>query len=153
MKLAALAPDARLGKWLMLALRIAVGGVFIWASVDKIIRVDRFADVVWDYQLLPAGLVNAFAACLPWIELVVGVLLIGGVWLPSGSLLAAGMTVMFMVAIGINLARGPEHFHCGCFGTGQEGAGQGWSLMWRDAILLASCLWLLIASCRRSAQE
>ncbi|MFQ5810849.1 MAG: MauE/DoxX family redox-associated membrane protein, partial [Armatimonadota bacterium] len=127
--MAALATDARVGKWLMLALRLIVGGVFIGASVDKIIHVDRFADVVWGYQLLPEGLVNAFSACLPWVELVVGALLIAGVWLPSGALLAAGMTVMFMVGIGINLARGAEHFHCGCFGTGQEGPAETWGLM------------------------
>ena len=75
MRLATLAPETPLGKGLMLGLRLFVGGVFIAASVDKIIHVDRFADVVWDYQLLPATLVNAFSACLPWIELVLGVLL------------------------------------------------------------------------------
>ena len=137
----------------MFGLRLAVGGVFIAASPDKIIHPDRFADVVWDYQLLPAWAVNAFSACLPWVELVMGVLLITGLWLPSGALLASGLTVMFMVAVGVNLVRGTEHFHCGCFGTGQEGAAEGWGLMWRDSLLLAAALWLLVANYRRSAQS
>lgn len=149
MRIAALATDTGPGKWLMLALRLAIGGVFIAASADKIIHVDRFADVVWDYQLLPDGPVNAFSACLPWVELVLGLLLIAGVWVPSGALLAAGMTVIFMVAVGINLARGTEHFHCGCFGTGQEGPAETWGLMWRDALLLAATVWLLVGSYRR----
>ena len=59
--------------WLVLALRLIVGVVFIYASIDKIIHPDRFAEIVWDFDLLPRSLVNPFSVCLPWIELVMGI--------------------------------------------------------------------------------
>ena len=134
--------SARAWRAVLLALRLGIAAVFIYAAIDKIIHPDRFADVVRDYDLLPDALVNPFAVCLPWVELVLGVFLVAGVWVPGAALLAAGLTVMFMVAVGINLGRG-EDFHCGCFSTSQEGAGEGWSLMWKDALLLLATAALL----------
>jgi uncharacterized membrane protein YphA (DoxX/SURF4 family) len=137
---------------LLLGLRVVVGAVFLYAAVDKIVHPDRFADVVWDYNLLPAALVNPFAVCLPWVELVAGLLLVTGAWVPSTALLTAGLTVMFLVAVGINLARGADGFHCGCFSTTQEGPSEAWSLMWRDALLLAAAVVLFWRSWRAQGQ-
>ncbi len=135
--------------WAALALRLAIASVFILASMDKIAHPDRFADVVWDYQILPLWTVNAFSVCLPWVELFLGIFLIAGVWVPGTALLAAGLTVMFIVAVSMGLTRDPANFHCGCFSTLQEGAGHGWDLVWRDALLLLGCLglfWLSYSS-------
>jgi uncharacterized membrane protein YphA (DoxX/SURF4 family) len=127
---------------------LVVAGVFIAASVDKIVHPDRFADIVLDYDLLPDGLVNVFAVCLPWVELLLGLFLIAGRWLPSASLLATGLTLMFMAAIGLNLARGNANLHCGCFSTSAEGGEEAaWGLLARDALLLAGGIWLFVRSC------
>ena len=131
-----------LRRGLVIALRATVAAVFIWASLDKIAHPDRFADIVWDYGILPEGLVNLFAVGLPWVELVLGVFLLAGIWVPSAALLASGLTVMFMVALAVGLSRG-EEFHCGCFSTAQEGTGSGWDLMWKDALLLTAGVVLL----------
>lgn len=128
--------------WLNLALRVGIAVVFLWAAADKVAHPDRFADIVTDYQILPAFLVNPFAAVLPWIEVAVGVCLLLGLWVPASALLATGMTVMFMGAITWALAQGYADLHCGCFTTSQEGRGEAWGLLWRDAILLAACGWL-----------
>ena len=138
--------DTRARRWLVLSLRLVVGAVFIYASVDKIVHPDRFAEIVWDFDMLPDGLVNPFAACLPWIELVMGVSLIAGLWVPSAAIISLGMTVMFMMAVGHALAQGAEDFHCGCFSTIQEGPEEAWGIMWRDAVLLAGTVWLFLAT-------
>ena len=132
--------------WLVLALRLIVGVVFIYASIDKIIHPDRFAEIVWDFDLLPRSLVNPFSVCLPWIELVMGIALVVGLWVPGGALLTTGMTVMFMMAVGHALSQGAEDFHCGCFSTVQEGPEEAWGVLWRDALLLVATVLLFCLS-------
>lgn len=134
------------GWWLNLALRLVIATVFLWACMDKIAHPDRFADIVSDYKLLPAWTVNPFAVVLPWVEGAVAVCLVVGLWVPSAALLATGMTVMFMGAI--VLGQGET---CGCFSTSAEGRSDSWGLMFRDALLLAACGWLLWRTWPRGA--
>jgi len=138
---------ARLHPAIPLLLRLVIAGVFIAASIDKIAHPDRFADIVLDYDLLPDPIINLFAVCLPWVEFALGLFLVAGRWVPSASLLATGLTVMFMAAIGINLARGNANLHCGCFSTSAEGGKEAaWGLLARDALLLAAGIWLFVRS-------
>ncbi|MDH3555163.1 MAG: DoxX family membrane protein, partial [Deltaproteobacteria bacterium] len=65
--------DRHTGNWLThpitaLVLRIVLGWVFIYASLDKIRHPDLFAEAVYNYQLLPEVAVNLVAICLPWVE-------------------------------------------------------------------------------------
>ena len=69
--------------WLTLIARLFLGGVFIYASVDKILHPDDFAHAVYNYQILPNGLINLTALVLPWLELLLGICLLTGVWLPG----------------------------------------------------------------------
>ena len=63
--------------------RIVLGIVFIYASYDKILHPAAFAKVIYNYQILPDELINLSAIFLPWLELVIGSLLIIGIWLPG----------------------------------------------------------------------
>jgi len=139
-------------RWLLVPVRLALAAVFIAASADKIVHPDRFADVVWDYQVLPMGLINLFAICLPWVELATAACLIAGVWLDAAGLLAAAMSLMFMVALGAALARGQDTMHCGCFSTAQEGVGDSlWGLLGRDIVVFAATVWLVREAFRDAA--
>jgi uncharacterized membrane protein YphA (DoxX/SURF4 family) len=130
-------------RWAVVVLRVIVAAFFIYAAVDKIIHPDRFADVVWDYQVLPEWSINLFAVILPWVEVTIGVTLIAGIWVPSSAALATALMLVFTMAVTISLIRGDDAFHCGCFSTTQEGAGSGWDLLWRDGLMLAACVALL----------
>jgi uncharacterized membrane protein YphA (DoxX/SURF4 family) len=134
---------ARYRPWIIVALRLTVAAFFMYAAIDKIAHPDRFADVVWDYQILPEWSINFFAAILPWVEMTVGFTLIAGIWVPSAAGLATAMMLMFMAAVAVGLVRGNDAFHCGCFSTTQEGEGSGWDLLWRDGLMLAACVALL----------
>ena len=97
-------------------LRIVLGCVFIYASLDKINHPDLFAEAVYNYQLLPEMAVNLVAISLPWLELLSGILLVLGLWKEGSILILSGLMVVFIGALGINLARGLD-VHCGCFIT------------------------------------
>ena len=106
-----------------LAVRISrwvVGAVLIWASLSKIPEPALFAQTVRAYDVLPVSLVHLFAVVVPWTELVVGVLMVIGMWTRSAALVAVGLLGSFGIAVGINIARGAD-MTCGCFGL--DGAG------------------------------
>jgi uncharacterized membrane protein YphA (DoxX/SURF4 family) len=128
--------------WLDLLLRFLVGGTFVYASFDKILHPDAFAQGVYNYRLLPVVLLHPLALYLPWLELTAGLALILGLHRRGAALLSGLMLGGFMVAIGAALARGLD-ISCGCFNTA-GGHAVGLSLLLRDAALLAGSLALLL---------
>lgn len=126
---------ALLKKPLHFWLRLVLGGIFIASSVGKIHDPGAFARIVHNYQLLPDVLINFVAIILPWLELVLGMCLLGGFWLPGAVTLTSGLLVVFFGALVFNVARGLD-VHCGCFTTSTEGdPATTWYLI-RDAAFL-----------------
>lgn len=101
---------------LLPVLRLVLGGVFIFASVDKLLHPADFAEIVRAYRILPAILVNPTAIVLPTLELVLGALLVANRWADGALLLADLLLVVFWSALAFNYARGLS-VHCGCFST------------------------------------
>jgi putative oxidoreductase len=92
---------------------IALGGLFFYAGLQKLLHPYAFAEAVMAYQLLPMALVGVVAAVLPWIEVVAGLCLMVGLKCRSGLLLLSGLLVVFFAVILITMARG-LHIDCGC---------------------------------------
>ncbi len=105
---------------LALAARLVLGGVFLYACADKILHPAAFAEAVFNYQILPPQLINLAALIIPWGELLLGLLLLSGVWLPGASLGASLLLSIFIAALALDTARG-LNISCGCFST-QEAA-------------------------------
>lgn len=105
------------------AARIILGVIFLFACYDKILHPGEFAELVYNYQLLPDSLVNVTAILLPWVELALGLCLIFNVWVPGAVLLGNLLLVAFFSSLLFNLARGLD-ISCGCFSTapGEEAA-------------------------------
>lgn len=95
---------------------LVVGGIFVYASIDKIINPEAFARVIHNYRLLPPIAINAFAIILPWIELTAGVCLMLGFKYRSANLVIFLMTIVFVAALGSAYIRG-INLNCGCFST------------------------------------
>ena len=115
--------------------RLALGAVFIVAGVDKILHPLAFAKSIDNYQILPDQLVNLTAAILPWVELVLGSLLIAGFWLPGAIALANLLLTSFFAALVFNVVRG-LNVDCGCFThIKTENPATSWYLF-RDTIFL-----------------
>ena len=105
--------------WLALVFRLYVGGVFIYASMNKISYTAEFADTIASYQILPYWGVNLTAAALPWLELLSGAMLIIGVRAKAAALTIGAMLLVFCIAIAVNLLRGTP-IGCGCFTSLEE---------------------------------
>ena len=126
------------------AVRLALGAVFVYASIDKIIHPQAFAEAIANYQILPAVLVNPAAVVLPWLEFVIGSLMIAGIWMPGTVVLSTTLLTVFEGAFIFNIARGLD-VYCGCFATaGEVLHSNAWYLA-RDSLFLAAAVYLLIA--------
>ena len=120
-------------------LRFIVGGIFIYASLDKIAHPAQFAQAVYNYQILPGQLINLTALILPWLELIAGLCLICAVLEIPSLVILNGLIVLFTVVVGLSLARGLD-IHCGCFTTDPNAKSDMAQVLMRDIILLAAGL-------------
>lgn len=127
-------------RFLLLAVRVVLGFLFLFASIEKIAQPEEFAQAITNYHLLPTVTVNAFAIILPWVELIAGLLLISGLLVRGSSFLLTLLLSMFAVAIFISVARGLD-ISCGCFGT-TVARKVGWSALGEDVLMLAGSLLL-----------
>jgi len=100
--------------WLTVRVQIALGAIFVAAALPKIADPPAFAHMIYNYRMLPGAAVNALALLLPWIELLAGLALIFGVWRREAVLVAGLLLLVFVAAIGFNLARS-HAVDCGCF--------------------------------------
>jgi cobalt-zinc-cadmium efflux system protein len=138
----------------LLISRWILGGVFVYASFDKILHPYEFAEVVYNYQILPDALVNLTAILLPWLELSAGVFLILGLFVRGALFTCNGLLAVFLVALAFNFARGLD-IDCGCFSS-SGGPSTGGSMilyLLRDAFLLAMGLFIFFHVLRRENPE
>lgn len=122
-------------------IRLILGVIFIVAGVPKILDTAAFATVVYNYHLLPDMFINLFAITLPWLEVIIGGLLIAGVWLPGTVILYNLLMIAFIAALTFNTARGLD-ISCGCFST-DTGGTIDMGTIFRDLIILSASLYLI----------
>ena len=121
---------------LVILCRLVLGGVFIYASLDKIANPAEFAKAIGNYHVLPFGLENLLALFLPWLELITGILLIAGIMVDGATILIISMNIVFIFAISQALARGIS-IECGCFSVSTEGGSNiGFQTILRDFVYL-----------------
>ncbi len=128
---------------LVLITRLVVGGIFLYASLDKIAHPDQFATVIYNYRMIPLAALHLMALLLPWLEAVTGICLVLGLWRRGAALSAAAMTAVFIIALAAALARDLD-ISCGCFHT-DGGHAVGRELLIRDCFLLLACLAIMLA--------
>jgi uncharacterized membrane protein YphA (DoxX/SURF4 family) len=120
-----------------------MGGVFLYASYDKILNPAAFADAVYNYQILPDAAVNLAALTLPWLEFLLGICLIAGFWMPGATAISTGLMLVFIASLVYNQMRGLD-IHCGCFSTETtEGPAGIWTVL-RDVAFLAVAVCLML---------
>ena len=64
--------SASVKRFVFSILGLGLGGVFVYAGIQKHLAPYEFAEAILAYQLLPFGLVGPVAATLPWLEMVSG---------------------------------------------------------------------------------
>jgi uncharacterized membrane protein YphA (DoxX/SURF4 family) len=148
---------------LHLTLRLVIGLYFVYASLDKIADPAAFARIVYQWQVLGPIPSNLVAVVLPWVELLVGTLLIVGAWTREAAGVVAVLLVVFLVAAGLVLARGIDVDNCGCTSVTATATDTGWPPVWmrgvgwylvtRNLILLAGALVLFSVTPRAAAPD
>jgi len=130
-----------------LVLRVVLGAIFIYSAWSKLKDSwALFAMAVDSYQLLPLWAVEWVARTLPWLELLIGVLLIAGRWMRLATVATSLLLLVFFGLMVRAHAKGME-INCGCFGPGEVIS---WRTLLRDGALLAGSLTLTAVTIRRS---
>jgi putative oxidoreductase len=135
-------------KWFLLASRLIVGGVFIWAGALKIADPLDFAQSIKNYQFFPHDLTFFIAVILPWLEVICGSLLVIGAFKRSSSAILSLLLVGFIGLVTIALVRGIDT-SCGCFGSFSRRADL--TLILSDAVLLVLSLNIFLTKTRSTS--
>jgi putative oxidoreductase len=128
-------------RYLPLVMRVALGGIFMYAAILKIADPVAFAGSVAAYRILPYFASYLAAATLPFLELSCGLLLVAGYRVRGGALIIAGLNLLFMVALGSAIVRGLD-IDCGCFKQGGAKTSP-WIALGRDALFLVMAGYLI----------
>lgn len=128
---------------LSIIVRFVLGTIFIVAGIPKILDTASFATVVYNYHLLPDAFVNLFAITLPWLEVIIGIMLITGIWLPGTVILYNVLMIVFISALIFNISRGLD-ISCGCFTMDSEEVIDAGTIF-RDVLILCGSLYLAFA--------
>jgi len=136
---------------LLLAFRVVLAALFIYAALQKIGRPLMFADEIEMYRVIGHGpLLYISAIVLPWVELLCGFALLTGIFMRGAALILSMMNLAFIVVItyrtaGIMSAEGTPfgqvYFDCGC-GFGPTYA---WKKLIEDAILVTFSIVVLFS--------
>lgn len=149
--------------WLTVRVQILLGLFFIMAALPKIADPPSFAQTIYNYRLLAsdfAGIhvLNLLALSLPWLELLLGLALVLGIWRRTAVIFVGALLVTFIVAISINLARG-NAIDCGCFDpiganktAEQRFLDMGWTIV-RDIAMLAMVIQILFGMVRERVEN
>jgi uncharacterized membrane protein YphA (DoxX/SURF4 family) len=108
--------------WLALLARLGVGGVWIVAGALKLPDPAASVRAVRAYDLLPESVVPTVGHLLPLVEVLVGILLVAGLFTRPAAAVSFVLLGAFVFGISWAWAQGLQ-IECGCFGDG--GASEG----------------------------
>lgn len=129
------------GRYVVLAVAIALGAVFVYAGVDKIRNPLAFADSIAAFSVLPLTFINLLALGLPVFEAACGLLVIIPRTRRFGALALILISALFFVALLSALLRGLT-LDCGCFGVGAPSRPRMWLELGLDAVLFTGALFV-----------
>ena len=94
--------------------RVILGIIFIYASYDKILDPVGFSKNIHNFHVTPIAVENLAALIIPWLELIIGIFLIFGLFLEGTTSIIIGLLVFFIIILSQAVFRGID-VHCGCF--------------------------------------
>jgi hypothetical protein len=103
---------------ILLLVRVVLGLIFIVSGVEKALGPsENFLYVIQGYEILPDVLARLASWVFPWVELLLGVFILLGLWLDwafRGLLLMSGSLILM---VGQAIVRKLPLDNCGCFGS------------------------------------
>src|SRR2546430_14028447 len=143
-------------RWGGTVARVVLAVVFAVAGWSKVSGRAGSGRAVAAYRLMPFDVAKVVGAALPFVELMLALLLLAGLATRLAAGVAAGLLVVYVVAIASAWARGLS-IDCGCFGVGGDlppGAHPNyfWDIV-RDLALLALAVFLFFTPRTRFAVD
>jgi uncharacterized membrane protein YphA (DoxX/SURF4 family) len=100
-----------------LVVRLFLGAVLVYAGAVKVGHPLTAERAVQAYEIFPLGVAGLIGQALPFLEIVLGVLLLLGLFTRPVAAVATLLMLAFIVGISQAWARGLT-IDCGCFGGG-----------------------------------
>ena len=126
--------------------RLGLAAVFLVSGVLKAVDPDATYVAVRAYDVLPKPAVALVATVLPWLEIVLGLVLLAGLATRVAAAAGAALLLVFVAGVAQAWARGLS-IDCGCFGGGgavdPDRTTYGTELL-RDAGFLVMAGWLIV---------
>lgn len=122
--------------WALLAARMAVAAVYLYAGAVKVADPAGFAEAIARYQLTPDWFNGLASRWLPWLEILAGLSLASGTLTRGGAGILAGLSALFAAAVASAVVRGLD-VSCGC-GLGENEVG--WLHVVGNVVALGICL-------------
>ena len=126
--------------------RLIVGAVLIWAGALKVTSPAVSARAVNAFQILPYDVARYVGYALPLVELLIGLLLVIGLFTRVAAVVGGLLMVAFIIGIASAWARGLS-IDCGCFGGGGTIAASQTQYpldILRDLAVAACAAWLVV---------
>ncbi|WP_297082310.1 MauE/DoxX family redox-associated membrane protein [uncultured Demequina sp.] len=105
--------------WISLVVRLAMAGILFAAAIPKFADIPQSVRAVRAYRLLPEEIVPFVGTMLPFVEVVLGLLLLIGAFTRTSSIIWLLMMAAFTTGVIWAWANGLS-IDCGCFGGGGE---------------------------------
>jgi uncharacterized membrane protein YphA (DoxX/SURF4 family) len=136
---------------ILLAIRVILGAVFVYGGYLKLRDPwPLFGMAIDSYHLVPLSFVEPLARTIPWFEVVIGLLLICGIFLRVSAVTVSLTLVVFFAAM-LHAYLNHQQINCGCFGPGEPISKL---TLLRDGSLLTGSLflsWTAFRAPRRTA--
>ncbi|HET7899986.1 MAG TPA: MauE/DoxX family redox-associated membrane protein [Candidatus Nanopelagicales bacterium] len=135
--------------WIGTVFRLALAVILFWSGAAKLFEgSDAMRRAIIAYRLgLPNGITDVMAWGLPTLELVLGLLLLVGLFTRWAALGTALIMTAFIIGIASVWVRG-YNIECGCFGGGGDTSAEGRDLRYtaeilRDLLFTGMAVWLV----------
>lgn len=126
--------------------RLVLGGSLLYAGLLKVGTPLTAQRAVQAYEIFPMELAGWIGLALPWIQIILGALLLLGLFTRASAVLGTLMMLAFIAGVAQAWARGLT-IDCGCFSSGgQVGAGETQypQTIARDLGFAAAGVWLWV---------
>jgi uncharacterized membrane protein YphA (DoxX/SURF4 family) len=133
--------------WVSTLFRLVLAGVWLWTGIAKMVQPGGARSAIIAYRVFPAWSVDVLGYALPAAEILLGALLLIGMFTRWASLATAVFMVGFMLGITSVWIRGYS-IECGCGGGGGDVSEDGkvWrytSELLRDFLFTGLAVWLV----------
>lgn len=130
---------------------IVAGAALLLASaaIQKFRSLERFADIVDAYRVLPAAIGGPVAWLIPCVEAAIAVALM---WAPARNAAVMAAMLLFVAyaaGMSLNLRRGRRDLDCGCGASRDRRPIAAW-MVWRNAFLAVALGITLLPWSKRS---